>query len=248
MRIELIHHGKRYAADLHSGISLASSLGKPAAELKAWSVPDVAITPVIQGDWIGSIDRGASVNFYDIKLNPHGNGTHTEGQGHIRKEHHSLNRSFKEYHFVCSLVRLAPEGTTSTNKKVSLEALKQSWTPSGETALIIATGNYAPGHDFSNSAPPYFEPSLLAYLRENGVTHFLTDLPSVDPEEDGGALAAHNQFWPENDPFSNTATITEMLQIPEEVQEGLYLLNLQIPAIENDACPSRPVIFPLTKI
>jgi arylformamidase len=41
------------------------------------------------------------------------------------------------------------------------------------------------------------------------------------------------------------ATITELIFIPDEVPNGLYLLNLQVAPMENDAAPSRPVLFHL---
>lgn len=244
MRIELVHQGHRYSTDLDQGISLASPLGIPEKEFKAWSVPDVKLTPVTQGNWIGSVEKGAAVNFYNISLNPHGNGTHTEGRGHITGEHHSLNQSLSSYHFICRFVRLTP-AEVDGDAVITLAAFKKAWEPGEEKAIIIATGNFLPGHDFSGTNPPYFEPSILSYLRENGVYHFLTDLPSVDKEDDGGKLSSHNTFWPEDDPFSNSATISEMLAIPHNLPEGLYLLNLQVPALENDAAPSRPVIYPL---
>jgi hypothetical protein len=40
-------------------------------------------------------------------------------------------------------------------------------------------------------------------------------------------------------------TITELIFVPNEVKDGPYLLNLQTAAFENDATPSRPVIYPI---
>lgn len=245
MHIRIEFNGRAYKADLAKGVSLASPLGDARREYRAWSVSPVNLAPVKSGEWVGSVKEGASVNFYNVGINPHGNGTHTECQGHIRAEHQSLNQSINQFHFVCQFIRLQPEEVAG-DQVIGLNALKERWQPSGEKALIIATGNYPAGHDFTNTNPAYFEPDLLAYLRGEGVSHFLTDLPSVDKEDDGGLLKSHNAFWPEDDPQSAQATISEMLMIPESVKEGLYLLNLQVPAFENDAAPSRPVIYPLT--
>jgi hypothetical protein len=38
------------------------------------------------------------------------------------------------------------------------------------------------------------------------------------------------------------ATITEMIYVPDNV-DGSYLLNLQIASFENDASPSKPVLY-----
>jgi arylformamidase len=75
------------------------------------------------------------------------------------------------------------------------------------------------------------------------VEHLLLDLPSVDREVDGGALAAHKAFWnyPEN--TRRNCTITEFIYVPNTIFDGSYLLNLQTAPIENDATPSRPVLY-----
>ena len=41
------------------------------------------------------------------------------------------------------------------------------------------------------------------------------------------------------------ATITEMIFIDDIIPDGLYLLQIQIPALMLDASPSRPYIYPL---
>jgi hypothetical protein len=41
------------------------------------------------------------------------------------------------------------------------------------------------------------------------------------------------------------ATITELIYVPAEVNDGLYLLNLQVAPFVADAAPSRPVLYPL---
>ncbi len=39
------------------------------------------------------------------------------------------------------------------------------------------------------------------------------------------------------------ATITEMIYVSDEVEDGDYILNLQIASFENDASPSKPVLY-----
>jgi hypothetical protein len=70
----------------------------------------------------------------------------------------------------------------------------------------------------------------------------------VDPEEDAGALAAHRIWWnyPENP--RKKATITELIFVPDTVQDGLYLLNIQVPKIHSDAVPSQPVLYGLKQL
>ena len=83
----------------------------------------------------------------------------------------------------------------------------------------------------------------MEIIIESGIKHFLIDLPSVDKEVDGGELVAHHAFWehPKNTNFERT--ITELVYVPNSIPDGFYLLNLQIASFENDASPSKPVLY-----
>jgi hypothetical protein len=89
---------------------------------------------------------------------------------------------------------------------------------------------------------------VLEKLRNCGYKHLLTDLPSVDREEDEGALVSHHMWWnlPQNPRMD--ASITELIFVPDKAKDGLYFLNLQFAALESDASPSRPVIYPVKEV
>ena len=78
-----------------------------------------------------------------------------------------------------------------------------------------------------------------------GVKHLLIDLPSVDKEKDEGALKAHKAFWDVNGKTRKDCTITEFIYVPNKIADGTYFLNLQIAPFENDATPSKPVLYTL---
>lgn len=82
---------------------------------------------------------------------------------------------------------------------------------------------------------------------ERGVEHLLIDLPSVDPEEDAGALTAHRIFWNYPDGPRERATITELIYVPDHILDGQYLVDLNAAAFDGDAAPSRPTIYPCRK-
>ena len=88
----------------------------------------------------------------------------------------------------------------------------------------------------------------MSELIAQGVKHFLIDLPSVDKELDNGLLAAHHAFWEHPERTNLERTITELVYVPNSIIDGLYLLNLQIASFENDASPSKPVIYMLNKV
>ncbi|MDP4818735.1 MAG: cyclase family protein [Flavobacteriales bacterium] len=115
-------------------------------------------------------------------------------------------------------------------------------------ALIIRTkpnDHSKTNRQYSGTNFPYLTIGAMQRIVDAGVQHLLVDLPSVDREEDGGALAAHHLFWnvPAEPNFQKT--ITELIYVPNEISDGNYILNLQVSNFANDAAPSRPMLFDL---
>ena len=77
----------------------------------------------------------------------------------------------------------------------------------------------------------------------------MIDLPSVDKEIDGGRLLSHKSFWNVTDVNNlnfdarKEATITELIFVPNTIKDGKYILNLMIASFENDATPSKPILY-----
>ncbi|GIR58516.1 MAG: hypothetical protein CM15mP65_10970 [Crocinitomicaceae bacterium] len=90
---------------------------------------------------------------------------------------------------------------------------------------------------------PYLHPKTAAYIREKGIRHLLIDQPSVDKEFDDGMLLSHRAFWNYPSTLDQESTITEFIGVPGELKDGMYLLNLSMSNLKNDASPSRPVLF-----
>lgn len=246
MRIEFEKGGTHWQANLEEYFDCSSTFGDPKRESSAWHAGSVKIEPVVMGDWVGSVDEGASVNFFQVQLNPHGNGTHTECYGHIDKGHQKLNDYLKKNHFLAYFHRqgLRRVGTDQLLLKSDLPVLDWSTI---EVFAIEAKGVLFP-QNFSGQNPPYFEPELCAFLAEQGVKHLICNLPSLDREEDGGALQAHKAFWQYPDNTRKESTITELAVYPEKMREGFYYLNLQTAPLHNDAVPSRPIFYPAKRL
>jgi arylformamidase len=100
---------------------------------------------------------------------------------------------------------------------------------------------------YSHTNPPYLLEEAAVYLREKGIKHLLIDLPSVDKEQDGGKLLAHNAFWNTVGEIRFDATITEFIYVPNRAEDGEYLLNLMVAPFENDATPSKPILYKIIK-
>jgi arylformamidase len=233
--------------DLSKPFDLSIPLRAGLDTVNCFWAPPVEYTPVTAGGFIGSTAQGGSVNFFNVRLNPHGNGTHTECVGHIARERYVIGDCLRRHHFFAKLLSLYPQKTESGDRvllRTQLEALLQH----GECeAIIIRTlpnDAFKLKTNYSGANPPYFHPAAIQYLVDCGIRHLLTDLPSVDREEDGGALAAHKAFWQYPGPaVREDCTITELLYAPPAVKDGYYLLNLQTASFDLDASPSKPVIF-----
>jgi len=222
-------------------------LSASANNVSAWYVSPPEITPVKSGDWIGDVNQGGSVNFRNIFFNPHGHGTHTECVGHISKELYSINQCLKTFFFKAWVCTVNP---VEKNGDLVIEKKQLIWPDSVKEvkAIVIRTlpNSVEKMHrQYSHTNPPYLDEEAAFYLRGKGIEHLLIDLPSVDKEEDAGHLLAHKAFWNYPSAPRLNATITEFIFVPDEVSDGEYLLNLQIAPFENDASPSKPVLYPV---
>ncbi len=250
MKITLEHNGTLYKTDLAEGIDLSIAIQTGKETVNAYYAHPVAMEPYKSGNWIGEVAKGGSVNYRNIFFNPHGNGTHTECVGHIDDTVHSVNEHFKEFHMVAQLVSLTPQEMEDGDKVITLEKL-QLLNLAGTDGLIIRTlpnSLAKKTKNYSGKNPPYLHHEAIAFLVANGCRHLVLDLPSIDRESDEGKLLGHKAFWNYPEEPRMDCTVTELAYIPTDVVDGTYLLNLQLAAMENDAAPSRPVIFPLQAV
>ena len=240
-----------FEVDLSKPIDISIPLTNTDENPIAWYLEKPEIEPVVFGDWIGSVEKGASTNFNNVFFNPHGHGTHTECLGHITRQFYSINQSLKQFFFLSELVTIEPEmkGEDWVITKNQIENSLQGNTP--EAILIRTLPNFKvkKSLNYSNTNPPYLSEEAARFICESGIQHLLIDLPSVDKEKDEGKLLAHKAFWNVKD-INNLnsdarleATITEMIFVADEIKDGSYLLNLQIASFENDASPSKPVLY-----
>ena len=243
--------------DLSKPIDISIPLTNTDENPIAWYIDKPVIEPVVFGDWIGKVSEGkSSTNFNNIFFNPHGHGTHTECLGHITREFYSINQSLKQFFFLAELISVVPElqgedlVITLENISTALAVTLKLGVP--KEALIIRTlPNFKikKSLKYSNTNPPYLSEDAARFIRESGIKHLLIDLPSVDKERDEGKLVAHKAFWNVTDvnhlnvDARLNSTITEMIFVPNEVHDGNYVLNLQIASFENDASPSKPILY-----
>ncbi|UGS23384.1 cyclase family protein [Flavobacterium channae] len=254
MKTTIQHNNLEYEIDLSKPIDISISLTNNEQNPIAWYQNTPEIEPVTMGDWIGKVSEGkSSTNFNNIFFNPHAHGTHTECLGHITHDFYSVNQCLKQFFFTAELISVEPkeigEDLIITKEQVEIALDKKS--PEAIVIRTLPNLEMKKHLNYSNTNPPYLEEAAAIYIREKGIKHLLIDLPSVDKEHDERKLLAHKAFWNVKD-VNNVnedarfdCTITEMIYVDEEVEDGSYMLNLQFASFENDASPSKPVLYSL---
>ena len=244
--IELTLNGERYAADLARPISLALPLRASAKRGRAWGAAPLTNEPVRVGDWVGDVDAGSAVNFAALSLTPHGSGTHTETVAHITKltADNSVAAVAPLGMLAATLVDVPLRTLPDGGRVADLRTLRGEGVHTAALVLrALGTGHV--DIDFTGTDPPYLDAGDVAWLVEEGVEHLVTDLPSLDRERDGGALAAHRAFWKFPERVRGGATVTELARLNQALAPGLYLLSLNALPLEADASPSHPILYAL---
>ena len=241
--------------DLSKPIDISIPLTNNEQNPIAWYQNAPEIAPVTMGDWIGKVSEGkSSTNFNNIFFNPHAHGTHTECLGHITHYFYSINQCLKQFFFTAELISVEPiaigEDLVITKEQIE-ETLHCNFSTEAIIIRTLPNPESKKHLNYSNTNPPYLEEAAAIYIRGKGIQHLLIDLPSVDKEHDEGKLLAHKAFWNVKDvnhvnkDARFNCTITEMIYVNEDVKDGSYLLNLQFASFENDASPSKPILYSL---
>lgn len=233
---------RTFRVDLSDPIDISIPLVAGENRLSAWYVPPITMEPVMAGGFVGSVLDGGAVNFRNIAFNPHGHGTHTECVGHISKEELSVNQTLKQFHMMARVISIEPKQINEDlvitaeqlPSKLDCKALCVRTLPNEASKMTRA---------YSDANPPYVDEKAMKMIVALGVEHLLIDTPSVDREEDEGVLASHHVFWNYPQEIDRVKTITELIFIPPQVKDGEYFMELQFAPFENDASPSRPVLY-----
>jgi len=303
MKCHITLNDLRWCVNLDKPVDLSIPLDFTGAQPNAFFLPTAEAKAFQAGDFVGDTREGGSVNCFDVTLNPHGNGTHTECVGHILHDRVHIGSIAPKAWLPAMVVsvpltKLSESGDSYPAKcqpedlVISRRALLSALTKIPGTselgvpleysdtvemesfedvskleidvprsrhrqflqALVIRTLPNSPDkktRTHSGNNPAFFSFEAMEALCSLGVEHLLIDLPSVDREEDDGLLPTHHLFWgvPQGThacegPKSHK-TITEMIFVPEGVQDGRYVLDLQIPHFLLDAAPSRPLLYGL---
>lgn len=273
LEFEFTTCGRRWKVDLSLPVDLAIPLQFPGPQPRFFAARPALAEPLRAGSYTGEVASGASCNCGVYTLAPHCHGTHTECVGHLTDDVTQVSSLTPVAPSLALLVTVRPEplgaaAGVATGRhdladlvlsRASLEAAAERWTSDPWTALVVRTLPNDPskrGRAYDGDCPaPYFTPDAMRWVVSRDVASLVVDLPSLDRADDGGTLVAHRVFWglpagvrDARKAERRRALVTELAYVPESAPDGLYLLELHVPAFGADAAPSRPVLYPVTEV
>ncbi len=234
------------ACDL--AIPLSFDGGDPRAFGANVAHADALIAP----DFSGRVATGASCNASVLTITPHGNGTHTESVAHLTDGGPGVPLLLAEGWMPAWLASVAAESDAIPPEAIS-DALADAKTHNCATFILRTQPNDASKlarHYGKDNPPAFLALETAAAIAAADISHLLVDLPSLDCLDDP-ALPAHRAFFGlpagsrnARDAKRRAATVTEFIYAPDEIADGLYLLDLQVPRWQLEAVPSRPLVIP----
>lgn len=273
MQLKFEHQGNQYHCDTADAASIAIELQFDGAQPNHFGVPKASSAVVKQGGFVGDTKAGGSCNVRSLNFVPHCNGTHTETVGHIVDQDIPVGEAAINPLIVAMLVTVKPKNANQINESYrpelegSDQLIDSTWlleaiskvgdadTIRPEALIVRTLPNEVDKRSrvySEKTAPPFFTVEAIEAINSLGIQHLLTDIPSIDRMSDDGLLTNHHLFWsvPEGthaltESTERTKTITEMIFVADEIADGLFGLSIQVPALNSDAAPSRPIIMPL---
>jgi arylformamidase len=194
-------------------------------------------------EFCGSLDKGGSVNCEKMSFYAHASGTHTECALHVLKTSVNMLNISLPLLIKAKLITVKP--TEFGGDKVINAALFEGVLDNTDAkAVIIRTIPNSIDkrtHNYSSTNPSFIHTDAISLFNQLGFEHLITDLPSIDKEQDGGLLAAHKLWFGDGTAHK---TITELIYAPDDIPDGDYFVSIQAPKIETDAVPSKILLYP----
>ena len=266
MIISISHNKKNYKVDTENSFDISIPYDFNGAQPNFYDVRKGQLEHLQSGDIIYSVAKGAGCNVPEISLNIHCTGTHTECVGHLLENPGDVGLLLKDVLISALLITVKPNAFGESrdlyhcdvgydeqviNKKLIKNAI-ENWKDYLPQALVVRTTpnmNQKKNYRYSQHTPPFFSNNAIRFISSIDIKHLVVDLPSIDRMEDNGLLGNHRIFWGDGKNIkeklnpNSTNTITELVFIEDNIPDGFYFLNLQIPHFVCDAAPSRPILI-----
>ena len=264
------YYGKKYIIDTTKFSDLSIPYNFNGSQPNFFNVKPGFSKPFQSESLCYSISQGAGCNVSEINMNIHCTGTHTECVGHLLSIACSVSDCIQELYIPTILLTISPISfsecvdsyhfnVNAFEKVISKDLIKisfekyKSMNPLSIILRTLPNPKEKQYYSFSKHTPPFFTNDAIRFL-SNKVQHLVVDIPSIDRMKDDGILGNHRIFWGNhNDPkgsvnSNSNKTITELAYIPNNIKDGFYFMNLQLPHFQIDAAPSRPIILKPIKV
>ncbi len=266
MIISISHNKKDYRVDTKNSFDISIPYDFNGDQPNFYDVAEGQLKYLQSGETIYSVEKGAGCNVPEISLNIHCSGTHTECAGHLLENPGDIGVMLKDIIIPTVLITVKSTSFGESGEsyhceveheeqiisKKSIQNKFATWTKYQPDALIIRTTpnpNEKKYYRYSNHSPPFFSNDALRFIKDFGICHLVADLPSIDRMEDNGILGNHRIFWGAGEDArgeinsKSMGTITELAFIEDNIPDGFYFLNIQLPHFVCDAAPSRPILL-----
>ncbi|QQG29154.1 cyclase family protein [Pectobacterium carotovorum] len=262
--IDISYCGRLHRIEHHQPVRLSSRIHLNDNPINIYGIAPASGEPLHYGSCVASVSEGGSCNATSINLVPHCHGTHTECIGHILEgEYHVAELLFEPF-MAATLIRVPLQFIENVKDGYNASAQKKDLVITRaaiDDALALMTSDYLQALVISTSVPdwlpegesaPYFTHQAMERIVALGVRHLLVDIPSIDRLHDGGRMDNHRIFWGVSygtimEPARVDCSVTEMIQVPQELPSGHYFLSIHLPDISGDALPSMPVLFSFSR-
>lgn len=260
MIAQLDFDGLPLRVHLDRGRSIAIPLDPHGPQPAFFTDEPASARPLRAGDYVGDVRLGGTCNAEVVQLVPHCHGTHTECRGHLTHERLRVQDTVFPEPCLARLVSVTPEPGAEDGyprwERAPLEAALAPALAKGlpVEAIVLRTLPNDPARRATayEHAPPYpvLSDAAATWLARQPLKHLLVDAPSLDPAHDGGALRVHRLWWCMADNpgpgglDTGRRSATEMIFVPDDLEDGLYWLELGLSPLLGDATPSRPILYP----
>lgn len=271
MKVSVTINRQQYSFDSRRPLDISIPLLFNGPQPNHFDAPPAGSAPLSAGGFVGDTNSGGGCNVATLQLTPHCNGTHTESAGHILNQPLPLPPVLDEALIAATLITVTPQPAGDIEDSyrpqpqrddvlITRRQLAKALAEANRDfldGLIIRT---LPNADdkkqrrYLQHPPPFLSFEAMDFLDEINIRHLLVDMPSIDRMFDDGLLNNHHKFWkiPEKSHQANNAsrldrTISELIFVDNDIPDGAYFVNIQVPPFMSDAAPSRVFVFELVK-
>ncbi len=212
----------------------------------AFSLPNFGSSPVVIGSFVGKVSEGGSCNVPVYNFTPH-NLTHIETPNHIEDTGKDLS-AFPPG-FFCDIAQVVDLTDAAFEENYILPEHLPETLEANFVIFRTPLSDQPSTADYSGTDPISFHPSTMQEIvdRWPHVKVVLTDLPSVDKEDDGGKLLAHRNYFGLNaDQKGALRAIVEFAHFPPLDSERYYIV-MSPPHIQSDSFVTDILAYPLTQ-